>query len=104
MPFLMVSAVREPTVMAPSISKMVPRTIACLYEMDLDETLVAQEFATSSARKVSILLPMGKGREAAEIPTCTIVEGIEQGKQGANGKDVGVLVEHRDQVPAEVGA
>ena len=29
MPFLIVSAVRAPTVMAPSISNMVPNTIAC---------------------------------------------------------------------------
>lgn len=48
MPFLMVSAVRAPTVMAPSISNIVPNIIACLYEIDLDETLVAQALATSS--------------------------------------------------------
>jgi hypothetical protein len=48
--FLIVSAVREPTVMAPSISNIVPRTIACLYVIDRDETLVAQEFATSSTK------------------------------------------------------
>jgi hypothetical protein len=47
-PFLIVSAVRAPTVIAPNISKTVPNTIACLYVMDLDETLVAQAFATSS--------------------------------------------------------
>jgi len=50
MPFLIVSAIRDPTVMAPSISKMVPKIIACLYEMDLDETLVAHAFATSSIK------------------------------------------------------
>jgi hypothetical protein len=32
----------------------VPNIIACLYEMDLDETLVAQEFATSSIKLISI--------------------------------------------------
>ena len=53
-PFLIVSAVRAPTVMAPSISNMVPNIIACLYEMDLDETLVAQEFATSSIEPIGI--------------------------------------------------
>ncbi len=53
MPFLMVSAVRAPTVMAPSISKMVPNTMAWRYEMDRDDTDVAQELATSSARCVS---------------------------------------------------
>ena len=47
-PFLMVSAVLAPTVMAPRSSKMVARTMAHLYEMDLEETLVAHEFATSS--------------------------------------------------------
>ena len=49
-PFLMVSAVLAPTVMAPSSSKMVARTMAHLYEMDLEDTLVAHEFATSSGR------------------------------------------------------
>ena len=53
MPFLIVSAVRAPTVIAPSISNMVPNIIACLYEMDLDETLVAQAFATSSIKLIS---------------------------------------------------
>ncbi len=54
MPFLIVSAVLAPTVMAPSISKMVPKIMACRYEMDLDETLVAQVFATSYTRAVSL--------------------------------------------------
>ena len=49
MPFLIVSAVRAPTVMAPSISNMVPKTMACRYEMEREETLVAQALATSSA-------------------------------------------------------
>jgi hypothetical protein len=52
MTFLIVSAVRPPTVIYPTISKTVPRTMACLYVTDRDETLVAQEFATSSANKV----------------------------------------------------
>lgn len=47
-PFLMVSAVLAPTVIAPNISNMVPNIMACLYVIDLDETLVAQAFATSS--------------------------------------------------------
>ncbi len=51
--FLMVEAVRAPTVMAPSISKMAPKTIACRYVMDREETLVAQLLATSSVRLVS---------------------------------------------------
>lgn len=51
MPFLMVSAVRAPTRMAPSISNIVPNTMACLYVMDLDETLVAHAFATSSVNR-----------------------------------------------------
>ena len=54
MPFLMVCAVRAPTVIAPSISNTAPNIIACLYEMDLEETLVAQAFATSSAKPFSI--------------------------------------------------
>lgn len=29
-----------------------------------------------------------------KVLTCTVVIGIEQGEQGANGKDVGVLVEN----------
>jgi hypothetical protein len=50
---LMVSAVRAPAVMAPSISNMVPNTIAWRYEMDRDEALVAQAFATSSINLIS---------------------------------------------------
>jgi hypothetical protein len=49
MPFLIVSAVREPTVMAPSISKMVPKIMAWRYDTERDETDVAQALATSSA-------------------------------------------------------
>lgn len=55
-PFLMVSAVLAPTVIAPSISNIVPNTIACLYEIDLEETLVAQAFATSSIVQISLVL------------------------------------------------
>lgn len=47
-PFLIVSAVRAPTVMAPSISKIVPKIMACRYVMEREETLVAQALATSS--------------------------------------------------------
>jgi hypothetical protein len=54
MPFLIVSAVRAPTVIAPNISNMVPNIIACLYEIDLEETLVAQAFATSSIKSINI--------------------------------------------------
>ncbi len=53
-PFLIVSAVRAPTVIAPSISNIVPNIIACLYEIDLDETLVAQAFATSSNKTINL--------------------------------------------------
>jgi hypothetical protein len=30
----------------------------------------------------------------SELLTCTVVEGIEHGKKGADNKDVGELVEH----------
>jgi hypothetical protein len=49
MPFLIVLAVRAPTARAPVNSKMVQRTMACLYVTDRDETLVAHALATSSA-------------------------------------------------------
>ena len=51
MPFLMVSAVRAPTATAPTVSKMVPHTMAHRYEMERDETDVAHALATSSGRR-----------------------------------------------------
>ncbi len=89
MPFLIVSAVRAPTVIAPSISNIVPKIIACLYEIDLEETLVAQAFASSSKLSVSVAYS-----GCSEILTCTIVVRIEHGKKGADDKDIGILVEH----------
>jgi hypothetical protein len=53
-PSLMVSAVRDPTVHAPRISNIVANTIAILYDTDLEETLVAHAFATSSRKLISI--------------------------------------------------
>jgi hypothetical protein len=93
MPFLIVSAVLAPTVIAPNISKIVPKTIACLYEMDLDDTLVAQALATSSERLISSRALWG---DQSEPLTGTIVEGIEHSKERPNDEDVGILVEHLD--------
>ena len=89
MPFLMVSAVRAPTRMAPSNSKIVPKTMACLYEIDLEDTLVAQALATSSMK------PLELGPRAfRQILTCSVVVGIEHGKERANHEHVGILVQH----------
>lgn len=94
MPFLMVSAVRAPTVMAPNISKIVSRIIACRYVMDLDETLVAQELATSSIR---LSVHGNCDKKWSELRTCSIIVGIEHGKQSANHKNVGVLVQRLER-------
>lgn len=45
---LLAGETRRELTMAPTISNIVPSTMACLYVMDLDETLVAQALATSS--------------------------------------------------------
>jgi len=84
MPFLIVSAVRAPTVIAPSISKIVPNIIACLYVIDLEESLVAHAFATSSIKSISIC-PRSQ-RSVPSLLTCTVVVRIEHGKKGADDK------------------
>lgn len=67
--------------------------------MDLDETLVAHAFATSSIEFISIY-PTGLQRIPLSLLTCTIVEGIEHGKESADDKDIGILVElHLDRRP-----
>lgn len=67
--------------------------------MDLEETLVAHEFATSSMglSENDLIAPAhGTGMKAAvAVLTSTVVECIEEGKESANGKDVIVLVEVR---------
>lgn len=58
--------------------------------MDLEETEVAQEFATSSGYTCE-----ETGAEDGEMGgtlTGSVVVGIEQGEEGADGEDVGVLV------------
>ena len=92
MPFLIVSAVRAPTATAPTNSKMVPRTIAWRYEMDREETLVAQELATSS-ENMQRLVEVNQYRIDCMLLTCTVVECIKHSKQCANGKYIIVLVE-----------
>lgn len=70
---------------------------------------MAQELATSSAKKGKRLVfrtpddeeaiakrverDGGLGRWSWLLLTCTIVESIKQGKEGADGKDVIVLME-----------
>jgi hypothetical protein len=58
--------------------------------MDLEETLVAHAFATSSIKLISIETGPENSRQ---LLTCTIVVCIEHGKESANDKDVGVVVE-----------
>ena len=61
--------------------------------MDLEETLVAQEFATSSTR---LSVCVERNIDAKPL-TCSIVEGIEHGKKGADHENVGVLVQHLEE-------
>jgi hypothetical protein len=89
--FLMVSAVRAPTVMAPTISKMVPRTMAWRYETEREDTDVAHALATSSGVWLVRVLQVSDWRQH----TSTVVVGVEQGEEGANGEDIVVLGELR---------
>jgi hypothetical protein len=59
--------------------------------MDLDETLVAQEFATSSVRRDKC---PSHSREESSILTCAVIVCIEHGKQSADGKEIGVVGEN----------
>ena len=59
--------------------------------MDLDETLVAHEFATSSRRGLVSGHLHKTAVHLSAVLTCTIVVRIEHGKEGANGEDVRVL-------------
>ena len=79
--------------MAPSISNMAAQTIAHRYEMDLDDTLVAHEFATSSKR-MSIPSARIEDEDSDTILTCTVVVRIKESKESANGKDISVLVKN----------
>jgi hypothetical protein len=67
--------------------------MAWRYEMEREETLVAQALATSSVMFVSISFaePDLGARQAL---TGSVVEGIEEGEKGANGKDVRIVVKH----------
>ena len=98
---------------------MVPNTMAWRYVMDLDETLVAQAFATSSAHRVNIRLSEEEcvgdtnlrhcycdecklGILSKKIGTEKNVLGIEKRKEGAYCEDVVVLAEHHlGRVPSE---
>ena len=95
-PFLIVSAVRDPTSTAPRTSKIVPRTIACRYETDRDETEVAHALATSSA---------GQGERqdisCSQSLTGTVVVRVEQREEGADREDVVVLAENGHFVECE---
>jgi hypothetical protein len=51
--FLMVSAVRAPTVMAPSISNTKPQIMACRYEIDLDELQAIRRLPDEDEPKTS---------------------------------------------------
>lgn len=57
--------------------------------MDRDETLVAQAFATSSIEVIG----RGNAEQARSLLTGTVVVSIKQGKESANCKDVGILIE-----------
>lgn len=65
--------------------------------MDREETLVAQELATSS---IDIQwLVRGQPSKDRLLLTCTVVECIKHSKQRADGKDVIVLMEiHLDEL------
>ena len=71
--------------------------------IDLDETLVFQAFATSSYQiNQESVQYMNK---VSELLTCAIVERVEQGKEGADSKDVVELSElHLDGGRAGVGS
>ena len=58
--------------------------------MDREETLVAHELATSSNLWSGTLLFQVRRVSL----TGTVVEGVQQGKEGADGENVGVGVEH----------
>lgn len=64
-PFLIVDAVLAPTVTAPKNSKIAAARMACFIDKLLDETDVANEFATSfapimKASRVQKMTPMAK--------------------------------------------
>ena len=69
--------------------------MACRYETDLEETLVAQELATSSTqrRKRSVRQVLA-GVNLGSLLTGTIVEGVKEREEGTDHEDVGVLVEN----------
>ena len=96
MPFLMVEAVLAPTVSAPVTSKIRQRIMACWYVTEREETLVAQAFATSSVKMVRGVLYS----TVSEQRTGTVVVGLKQGKEGADGEDIGVLVKHLHRMNA----
>jgi hypothetical protein len=58
--------------------------------MDREETLVAQELATSSIY-TSVMQAKARLKAMRGTLTGAIVEGVKEGKQGANGEDVVVL-------------
>lgn len=60
--------------------------------MDREETLVAQELATSS-ENMQRLVEVNQYRIDCMLLTCTVVECIKHSKQCANGKYIIVLVE-----------
>jgi hypothetical protein len=62
--------------------------MAWRYVMDLDETLVAHAFATSSA-----FLSVERSRGTKLLLTGSIVVGIEHGKESAYDEHIGVLIE-----------
>lgn len=59
---------------------------------DRDDTLVAQALATSSGEDV-LALSNSVAWEEGKL-TGTVVVRLEQGKEGANGENVGKLGEH----------
>lgn len=68
---------------------MVPKTMACRYEMEREDTLVAQEFATSSTEVRKQTRKAGDRGQTGAVVVC-----IKHSKDGANGKDVRVVGEH----------
>jgi hypothetical protein len=90
-PSLIVEAVRAPPRIAPAGSRRELSIMAPLYAIDLEETLVAQEFATSSG---ILIKPMENARLLQRILTCAHHECFEKDKNCPNDKKVGVLVEH----------
>ena len=71
---------------------MVAQTIAHLYEIERDDTLVAQAFATSSVESVNGAADVQWIHRMNRL-TGTVVVGIEESEEGADDENVSELVD-----------